>query len=161
MRSPLVLLCGGWGVPRGDASRGAGGGVEVLLDRGEPPARRVRAAQALGLDAGTREKELAGLHVVAWSDRHPVPVRTAAIDRLRADDAEAFWRAAERWLVSVDHEAVFAALAERAVEDGRVELIPVLVRRWAKPRAGVAGPRAYRVPGRVRAGGERSAGCHA
>lgn len=109
--------------------------VSVLQDRSEPTSRRMRAVETMPLNGPGRDTRLAALHVVVWSDRHPVALRMAVIDRLRADDVEMFWRAAERWLMHVDQPVVLAGLADRAVLDGRIEMLPVWVRRWGRPTA--------------------------
>lgn len=81
--------------------------------------------------ADSTPRSVAGLSLLVWTDHHPGEVRLAAVDRLIAIDAEAFWRSARRWLVGVSADDVAQGIAERAVRDRRREMAGALVRRWA------------------------------
>lgn len=107
-------------------------GPAVLLDRGLAESRRTRAVQHISLDDPQSAEAIAALHVLVWSDRHPLNLRIAAMDRLIGHDAEGFWRAADRWFPSVDDDAMAAQIGERAIRDARRDVLPAVLRRWAK-----------------------------
>lgn len=54
------------------------------------------------------------------------------MDRLIEADSESFWRAADRWFPSVDNEAMASQIGERAIRDGRRDVLPAVLQRWAK-----------------------------
>lgn len=55
------------------------------------------------------------------------------MDRLIEADPENFWRAADRWFPSVDDQMMAAQIGERAIRDGRRDVLPAVLQRWAKP----------------------------
>ncbi len=104
-----------------------------VLDRSLSEQRRTQAVEELPLAGPERVEAVAALNVLVWSDRHPIGLRIAAMDRLLQHDAEAFWGLADRWLMSVDASAMLAAIGDRAADEDRRELIPAWLRRWAMP----------------------------
>ncbi|MEM1109595.1 MAG: hypothetical protein AAGH99_12990 [Planctomycetota bacterium] len=107
---------------------------EIILDRSLNDSRRADAIRSIALDGEGTDEALVALHLLAWSDRHPVTLRSQAMDRLIEHDAEAFWRAADRWLVTVDAPGMIKAIGERAIANDREDAIPALLRRWAIPQ---------------------------
>lgn len=108
-----------------------------MLDRSLAESRRVEAVRAAELSGPSADEMRAALHVLVWSDRHPLSVRTAAMDRLIADDPAGFWVAAERWLGTVDRLEMVEAIGGRAIGADRDGLPALFVRRWARSAAAV------------------------
>jgi hypothetical protein len=104
----------------------------VLLDREAEPSRRERALRQI-VAQDPAGADLTALHDVTWSDRQPTKLRLACMDALIAHDADAFWAAAARHIVTVDRLPVLWALCERAALTHRREMVGPLVRSWARP----------------------------
>ncbi|MEM9916356.1 MAG: hypothetical protein AAF911_15480 [Planctomycetota bacterium] len=110
---------------------------EVLLDRGRPVDQRLAAVQGMSLSGAGHEvnaEAIAALHVLVWSDRHPLELRVAAMDRLIEKAPDDFWSAADRWFASVDDDALARQIGERAVRDKRRDFWPALLQRWSYGR---------------------------
>jgi len=104
----------------------------VLLDREAQPSRRQRAVRQIAT-RGPAAADLTALHDVTWSDRQPTTLRLACMDALIAHDADAFWAAAARHIVTVDRLAVLEAVCRRAALTHRRDMVGPLVRSWARP----------------------------
>ncbi|MEM1447292.1 MAG: hypothetical protein AAGF84_14635 [Planctomycetota bacterium] len=110
---------------------------DVVLDRGRPVDQRLAAVQGMSLSGAGHEvnaEAIAALHVLVWSDRHPLELRVAAMDRLIEETPDDFWSAADRWFASVDDDALARDIGERAVRDGRRDFWPALLQRWSYGR---------------------------
>ncbi|MEM6854544.1 MAG: hypothetical protein AAF593_09065, partial [Planctomycetota bacterium] len=110
---------------------------EVVLDRGRPVDQRLAAVQAISLSGAghtPNAEAIAALHVLVWSDRHPLELRVAAMDRLIEETPDDFWSAADRWFASVDDDALARQIGERAVRDARRDFWPALLQRWSYGR---------------------------
>lgn len=109
-----------------------------ILDRSLSDAQRLRAVQEVPLRGDNPAGAIAALNVLVWSDRHPIGLRIAAMDRLIRYDGSAFWRAADRWLPRVDEPAMLRTIGRRAMPDPSVEVTSALLWRWAKPSPSLA-----------------------
>jgi hypothetical protein len=109
----------------------AGVTIDDLRNHARSTVRRAQEIETLPLDGPDRDRWRAELHLLVWTGRQPDAVRLAAIDRLRADDPDMFWRAAAAWLGRVDRPLVLNGLLQRTLDDERDEMIGPWIRRWA------------------------------
>jgi len=124
-----VAGCAGTG-----ASRPA---AQVMADRGQDPSRRVAALRRV--PAGQEDAPVIGaMWRIVWSDREPVALRVACMDRLIARDADTFWAAAATNLVTVRSPAMLDAVCQRITDARRMDMTGPLVRSLARPAKQIA-----------------------
>ncbi|MEM1354184.1 MAG: hypothetical protein AAGH88_04795 [Planctomycetota bacterium] len=123
----LVLLVAGllWSCESaGPAPQDA---LDVALDRGQTTTRRLRAVPAI--PSGQTD----ALYSLVWSSAHPMTIRTAAVDRLIAEDGPVFWSRIDQRINWVDDWPMIRLLCDMAVASGTTSFVPTAVKSWARP----------------------------
>lgn len=95
----------------------------------DPNAGNGRRVRAVGLVSPTDAFELMPL---VSSARHPIGIRTAALDRLLVTDADRFWRGLATRIQGISDWPMLTLLSERAASDARQDASPALVLSWAR-----------------------------
>jgi hypothetical protein len=124
----LLVLLGFSGCARSNAPPSP----TTATNREAPVARRVAAIRAYPDD---RVFELFELVAVS---RHPLEVRSAAVDRMLVADADRFWQAAASRSAQIDDWPMIRLLCDRATTRRDDRATPWLIRSWSAPSTTVA-----------------------
>jgi hypothetical protein len=111
--------------------------IAKMLERGEDPAVRIRAANQAAAEYRTDPRHIEALHKMAWSNRHPTALRIHAVDQLVAIDEQDFLNHLNRRIVLLADWELFDHVADLGVERRWPNFSAMIVRHYALEAHGI------------------------
>jgi hypothetical protein len=111
--------------------------IATMLERGEDPAVRMRAAHQAAAEYRTDPRRIEALHKIAWSNRHPAALRIYAVDELIALDEQDFLNHLNRRIVLLADWDLFDHVAELGIERHWPNFSAMIVRHYALEAHGI------------------------